>query len=203
MRIGYFGGSFDPPHTGHLAIARAAADGFGLDKVLFVTTASQPLKPAGNVAAYDDRFAMTKLLCEQDARFEASPLEAPKADGGAHYTVDTLRSLQASLPEGASMWVIVGVDAFLDLRRWKEPEALLTLAEWIVVTRPDIAYDGVAALKLTPEQAARIHRLDGMAEPASSTAIRARLARGESCEGLLTAEVERYIREHRLYGSTR
>jgi nicotinate (nicotinamide) nucleotide adenylyltransferase len=133
-RLGFFGGSFDPPHLGHLAIARAAAEAFSLDRVLFVPTAHQPLKPAGPVASFDARLAMVELLCADDADFEASPIEAPNADGTPNFTVDTLTQLRASLGEGDEIFVLVGADAFLDLRRWREPERLLQLAEWIAST---------------------------------------------------------------------
>ncbi len=91
MRLGYFGGSFDPPHLGHLAVARAAADAFALDRVLFVPTAHQPLKPTGATASYADRLAMVSLLCADDPRLAASDLEAPLPDHAPNYSAPRSR----------------------------------------------------------------------------------------------------------------
>lgn len=199
-RLGYFGGSFDPPHRGHLAVARAAADRFSLDSVLLVPTGRQPLKPEGAVASYDDRLAMVELLCKGDARLQASRLEAPAAAGGApNYTVDTLARLKEEQPE-SELFVIVGADAFHQLPRWRSPERLLTLADWIVVTRPRHAAEA-GSLQLPPLSDAargRVHLLSSVDEPASATAAREALARGEDYDGL-TPEVLGYIREHDLY----
>lgn len=206
MRLGYFGGSFDPPHCGHLAVARAAATRFALDEVLFVPTGRQPLKPAGPAASFDDRLAMVEILCRQqasggDPRLVASALEAPRAGGQPNYTVDTLTQLRAKLDPGDAVFVLAGADSFLDLRRWREPDRLLALAEWVVVSRPGFSLQQLDALALTPPQQARVHLLDGVAEPASATTIREQLGRGSQCEGLLPAEIVGYIRERHLYGT--
>jgi nicotinate-nucleotide adenylyltransferase len=200
-RLGFFGGSFDPPHLGHLAIARAAAEAFSLDRVLFVPTAHQPLKPAGPVASFDARLAMVELLCADDADFEASPIEAPNADGTPNFTVDTLTQLRTSLGEGDEIFVLVGADAFLDLRRWREPERLLQLAEWIVISRPGFSLGDLSPLALSPAELGRVHILDGVAEPASATRVRELLREGSDCAGLLSPTVVAYIREHHLYGT--
>jgi len=93
MRVGFYGGSFDPPHCGHLAVAKAAAEAFALDTVLLAPTARQPLKPQGAEASFDDRLAMVRLLCEGESGLEASELEAPSAESGAavqpNYTIDS------------------------------------------------------------------------------------------------------------------
>ena len=199
-----FGGSFDPPHCGHAAVARAAAKRFALHRVLLAPTALQPLKPGGAVAAYADRLAMVALLCrdlnlEAEARevFEASEVE--RAEGGrAVYTIDTLRQLKAEMMPGEVLFNVVGVDAFLDLRRWREPEALLAAAEWIVVSRPGVELD-FEALKLTASERARVHVLDGVAVPVSATDIRARLSAGDRCADVLPATVAEYVAEHQLY----
>jgi nicotinate-nucleotide adenylyltransferase len=210
MRLGYFGGSFDPPHLGHLAVARAAADSFALDEVLFVPTGRQPLKPITPGASFADRLAMATLLCEphplrreasESLRFKASALDAPWPDGSANYTVDTLMQLRADLGPGDSIFVVVGADAFFDLRRWREPDRLLTLADWVVVSRPGFSIGRLDALALTPAQRKRVHLLKGISEPASATWVRQQLSSGGGCDGLLTAEVLTYIREHHLYGT--
>jgi nicotinate-nucleotide adenylyltransferase len=204
MRIGYFGGSFDPPHRGHLAVARAAAAAYGLETVLLVPTASQPLKPGGAEASYADRMAMVSVLCaEADGAvaLEASGLEAPTADGGPNYTVNTLRRMRGGLGPEDSVCVLVGADAFLDLRRWRDPDALLELAEWIVVSRPGFGLSRLQELALTPEQRRRVHLLEGVAEAASATAVRAALRDGVEAEDFLTVGVADYIHAHHLYGT--
>jgi nicotinate-nucleotide adenylyltransferase len=200
-RLGYFGGSFDPPHSGHLAIARAAATAFSLDRILFVPTAHQPLKPTGPAAPFDARLAMVALLCTGDPSFEASSLEAPHVDGSPNYTVDTLTQLRSSLNGPDVIFVLVGADAFLDLRRWREPDRLLTLAEWIVISRPGFSLQDLSPLALTTAETKGVHILDGIAEPASATSIRELLHSGSDCPGLLPTTVLRYIRDHHLYGT--
>jgi nicotinate-nucleotide adenylyltransferase len=200
-RLGFFGGSFDPPHLGHLAIARAAAKAFSLDRVLVVPTAQQPLKPTGLVAPFEARLAMVALLCADDASFEASPLEAPNTDGTPNFTVDTLAQLRSSLDEGDEIFVLIGADAFLDLRRWRQPERLLQLAEWVVISRPGFWLDDLSPLALSAAELARVHVLGGVAEPASATRIRQLLHAGSDCAGLLPPAVVRYIRDHHLYGT--
>jgi nicotinate-nucleotide adenylyltransferase len=201
MRLGFFGGSFDPPHRGHLAVAQAAAEGFRLDRVLLAPTARQPLKPDGPVASFDDRLEMVRLLGEGVRGFEASAVDAPEADERPNYTVDTLRRLRAGLSEADTIFVIVGVDAFLDLRRWRAPEELLAAAEWIVVTRPGFAPERLTELELSPEQRVRVHLLEGVAEEVSATQIREALREGLDCGPLLPAAVLGYIRQRHLYGA--
>lgn len=201
MRIGFFGGSFDPPHRGHLAVAKAAAEEFGLESVLLAPTAQQPLKPGGAVAGYADRLEMVRLLCEGSEQLEASALDAPSPDGQPNYTVDTLGRLRVQLADDDTIFVIVGVDAFLDLRRWRSPEELLTLAEWIVVTRPGFSHRRMTELALTDPQRERVHLLEGVAEEVSATQIREALRHGDNVGDLLPASVLQFIREHHLYGT--
>ena len=201
MRLGYFGGSFDPPHLGHLGVAVAAARAFGLQRVLFAPTGLQPLKPAAAAATFAVRLAMTGLLCsQQPALFEAVALDAPLADGTPNYTVDTLALLHRQSPAD-EIFVLAGADAFLDLRRWREPDRLIELAEWIVVSRPGFALQQLDALGLTPTQRLRVHPLAGVEEPASATRIREELLAGSDCAGLLPPPVLAYIRAHHLYGT--
>jgi len=201
MRLGFFGGSFDPPHRGHLAVARAAAEGFRLDRVLLAPTARQPLKPDGPVASFEDRLEMVRLLGEGVPGFEASAVDEPEAGGQPNYTVDTLRRLRSGLSGADTIFVIVGVDAFLDLRRWRAPEELLAAAEWIVVTRPGFAPERLTELGLTPTQRGRVHLLEGVAEEVSATQIREALREGLDCSPLLPPAVLGYIRQHHLYGA--
>lgn len=197
-RVALFGGSFDPPHRGHLAIARAAADAFGLTKVLFAPTGRQPLKPGGAAAPYRARFAMVELACEADARFAASELDAPRPDGRPNYTVDTLEMLRRENPR-AELFAIAGADAFLDLPRWYESARLFELAQWIVVSRPGFPLRGLEALRLAETQRARVHLLETVEDGVSATELRTRLGAGDRWEGLLPDSVAAYIRRHGLY----
>lgn len=209
MRLGYFGGSFDPPHLGHLAVAQAAAAAFQLDRVLLVPTSHQPLKPNGPVASYADRLAMLQLLCAQspsDAGLVASDLEAPLPDGGPHYTIDTLRRLRATLAPEDALFVLVGADAFLQLPLWRAPEDLLAIAEWIIVSRPGFDLQRLEAMPLYAAHRGRVHLLPTLDDPTSATAVRAALAAGLDPTGAgVPSAIAAYIREHHLYaaGSTR
>ncbi|MHB1700214.1 MAG: nicotinate (nicotinamide) nucleotide adenylyltransferase [Acidobacteriaceae bacterium] len=198
-RIAFFGGTFDPPHRGHLAIAAAAADRFHLDEVLFAPVADQPLKRAGACASFADRLAMVRLACAEDSRFRAIAIDGPRSDGRPNYTIDTLSLLRSQLPPQDELFCLIGADSFRDLPRWRDPDRLLALCEWIVVSRPGFPLQSFAA-----EQARRIHPLDGVHVDVSSTAIRAALAGTEKSiaePGLIPPEVREYIREHRLYSA--
>jgi nicotinate-nucleotide adenylyltransferase len=198
VRIALFGGTFDPPHHGHLSIAAAAADTFGLDTVLFAPVGRQPLKPEGAMAPFEDRLAMLSLACADDPRLDISRLDAPHADGSPNYTVNTLRALQRAVPD-ARLFNLVGADSFLDLPQWHEPDRLLELAEWIVVSRPGFSLDDLSKLKLKPEQQARVHLLDTVHVDVASTELRQRLGSGDPCVDVLSPAVVRYIQEHHLY----
>lgn len=214
MRIGYFGGTFDPPHRAHLAVAVAAARAFRLDRVLLAPTGKQPLKAVDSVAPYADRLAMIRLLCAAASGggvpvgspfvaaapmglLEASDLDAPHPDGSPNYTVDALEALRAANPE-AELFCIVGADSLRSLRQWKDADRLLELAEWIAVSRPDVDMD-VAALGLGPAQGARIHLLTDVDDDTSATGVRERLRVGVSPGDRLTREVMLYISRMRLY----
>jgi nicotinate-nucleotide adenylyltransferase len=203
MRIALFGGTFDPPHRGHIAIARAAADRFLLDRVLFAPTGKQPLKTTAPGAEYKDRLAMVKLAIAADERFELSTLDAPREDGTANYTVDTLSRLgnQLAIESAAEskIYCITGADAFLDIRRWRQSELLLTLADWLVVSRPGFSLADLTPLALTPLQSTRVHLLQGIAEDVSATQLRADLAAGKDVAANLAPGVANYIRQHHLY----
>ncbi len=197
MRLGFFGGTFDPPHLGHAAVAQAAADRFGLDEVLWVPVGRQPLKD-GQSAGYADRLTLVRLACAVDVRFRASELDAPRADGAANFTVDTLRRLRVEGPE-AEIFCLAGADSFADLARWREPEALLRLAEWIVISRPGFALREPRGMALSEAQHGRVHLLDAVHEDVSATALRERLGRGDACRDVLAAGVADYIEAHGLY----
>jgi nicotinate-nucleotide adenylyltransferase len=198
MRVTLFGGSFDPPHHGHIAIATAAADVFDLDKVLFAPVGRQPLKPEGAPASFADRLAMVELACRVDQRFAVSDLDAPRSDGSPNYTVQTLTTLHEAVPD-ARLFNLVGADSFLNLPRWHEPERLLELAEWIVVSRPGFPLANLSALCLTPHQRGRVHLLQTVHEDVAATHLRERLEAGDPCTDVLDPAVSAYIRAHHLY----
>jgi nicotinate-nucleotide adenylyltransferase len=147
-RVAFFGGSFDPPHNGHLAVARAARAAFALDAVLFAPVGMQPLKPEGSSASFEDRLAMTRLAIAGEPGFEVSladaPTPAPKpADDRTsapeitpNYTIDTLERLRTSLPPDCALFCLMGADAFFALRRWHRAADLPFVAPLIVASRP-------------------------------------------------------------------
>ncbi len=198
MRIGYFGGTFDPPPRGHLIAARAGAEAFPLDTGWLAPTGTQPLNKSGPDAEYVDRLAMTRLLCRADSRLEVSEIDAPHADGSANYTIEAIAALREQFPE-AEIFCIVGADSFLGLRQWRDSDTLLQQAEWIVVSRPEFDLDGISALHFTPAQRERIHLLTTLEDDTSASGIRERLRVGVSPGDRLTPEVMLYIARLHLY----
>ena len=207
MRLAFFGGTFDPIHRGHLALASAAADAFALDRVLFAPVGRQPLKAEAVDAPYSDRMAMTMLAVAAagEPRFAVSGIDAPRPDGQPNYTADTLAELHRSTP-GAQIFALTGADSFLTLKKWRDARKLLDLAEWIVVSRPEfpltpgfLDLPQFAPLGLTAAQRARIHLLNTVHEDVSATELRRRLRSGDPCTGLLPPAVCNYIRTHSLY----
>jgi len=198
MRVALFGGSFDPPHRGHIAIAKAAADRFALDQVLFAPAGLQPLKPGHAAASFDHRFAMAALACAEDPRFHISALDAPRPDGHPNYTVETLDQLHRSMPS-TQLFNLVGADSFHSLARWRDTRRLLALADWIVVSRPGFALADPEGMTLSAAQRTRVHLLDSVHEDVAATTLRERLQRGDPCADLLPATVSAYIAEHHLY----
>jgi nicotinate-nucleotide adenylyltransferase len=199
MRTAFFGGTFDPIHRGHLAIASAAADAYALDQVLFAPVGRQPLKAEATVASFQDRLAMTRLAVISDPRFAVSAVDAPRP-GTPNYTVDTLEQLTRDHPED-TLFALAGADSFLTLRHWRSPEKLLSLAQWIVVSRPEfpLAESKLIPLSLNPAQRSRIHLLNTVHEDVSASELRRRLRAGDPCAGLLPAPVADYIQTHHLY----
>jgi len=197
-RVALFGGTFDPPHCGHIAIARAAADAFRLDKVLFAPVARQPLKAGTTATSFDDRLAMVQLACADDLRFEASTIDAPRPGNAPNYTIDTLETLRRRMPS-ATLFNLVGADSFLTLPQWHEHDRLLTLAQWIVVSRPGYPLSDAAIQRLAAQAPGRIHLLDTVHEDVAATELRRRIEQGESVGDLVGTGVAAYIRQHNLY----
>lgn len=187
MRIAIYGGTFDPIHCAHLTVAREAADRFALDQVLFVTAADPPHKPNGTTTAYEHRHRMVELACAADPRFIASRLEDRP---GKSYSIDTIERVKAGLAPGDRLYFLIGADAFAEIGTWYRAKDVLAAVEFIVVSRPGYGYP------VPP--GARVHRLETLALPVSSSEVREKLERGEPCHEL-PPEVLRYVADNGLY----
>ncbi len=209
MKLGIFGGTFNPIHSAHLRTAEEAGYKLGLDKVIFVPSGNPPLKEQGTVEA-SHRFAMAALAAASNKGFLVSDLEAGKR--GKSYTVDTLRMFHKKYPV-AELFFILGIDAFLDMPKWRQPERLTGLTDFIIVSRPGFSFDAIAkspyiesvessggAYALCSLKSGRraflvpVTRLD-----ISSTGIRNLIKQKKSIKYLLPASVERYIKKNKLY----
>jgi nicotinate-nucleotide adenylyltransferase len=135
-KIAFFGGSFDPPHRGHLAVARAAQKAIALDAVLFGPVGSQPLKPHGSTASFADRLAMTELAIQGEPNFAISLADAPVAGRAHNYTIDTLYRLRDELGHGSELYCLMGADSFLNLQAWHRGAEIPFVAPLIVAARP-------------------------------------------------------------------
>jgi nicotinate (nicotinamide) nucleotide adenylyltransferase/ribosome silencing factor RsfS/YbeB/iojap len=144
-RIAFFGGSFDPPHNGHLAVARAAMKALALDTVLFAPVGAQPLKPEGSTASFEDRVAMTRLAIAEELGFAVSLADAPRPSGAPNFTLDTLLTLRAELPPGGALFCLMGADAFAQLRLWHRAAEIPFVAPLIVASRPGQPLDDLMA----------------------------------------------------------
>ena len=183
-RVGVFGGTFDPVHVGHLAIALAALESVPLDRVLFVPARRSPLKDRDPLASVSDRVAMLKAAVASEPRFALSPVELERE--GVSYTVDTLDALRS---EG-DLFLILGSDALADLERWRAPDRIRELATILVAARP-------GAPEPDPMHGARA--FDAPRLDISSRELRARAARGMSLRYLVPDAVWEHITKHRLY----
>ena len=183
MNIGVFGGTFDPVHNGHLAIALAALESIPLDRVVFVPARRSPLKDDVPAATEEDRLAMLELATRDEARFSVSRIELDRP--APSYTVETLEALAG---EGR-LFLILGADAARDLPRWRDPQRVRTLATLVVARRPGSEHDDRAAIVL-----------DTPLMDLSARELRARAARGRSLRYLVPDAVRRYIEEHHPYG---
>jgi nicotinate-nucleotide adenylyltransferase len=190
VRLGIFGGSFDPPHLGHLLPVIDAAESLGLDAVRFVPAAVQPLKVGRASAGPQHRLAMTQRLVAGVPGFAVDSTEIDRA--GLSFTVDTLATLAAETP-GAELVLIVGADAFALFEQWREPERIRALADVAVLVR------GGEQASVAGDAAAGVTLLQTRRVDISSTELRARVADGRTIRGFVPAAVADYIAEHRLY----
>lgn len=144
-RIAFFGGSFDPPHLGHIGIARAAERALELDTVLFAPVGAQPLKPLGATASFEDRVAMIELAIRGLPKFAISFADAPDPSGEPNYTIDTLHRLEAQFPS-AQLFTLIGADSFLSLGRWYRGAEIPFVAPLIVASRPGQRLEDMAVI---------------------------------------------------------
>ncbi len=201
LRIGILGGTFDPIHNGHLAVARAARRRYRLDLVYFIPCGQPPHKQQRSLSPFLHRFAMVALACSDEPTFVPSLLEAgPNLRGQQKsYSIDTVRRLRRLAPR-AKLYFVLGADAFLYLPMWKNVRQLVRLCDFIVATRPgtDLRQAGRMAL---PHAA--VHLLGGVHVNVSASGIRQAVRRGRSLAGLVPSAVAEYIGKMRLYSGRR
>jgi nicotinate-nucleotide adenylyltransferase len=220
MRIAFFGGTFDPPHRGHIAIARAAITRLGLDQVLVAPVATQPLKGGSGHSSFEDRLAMVRLAVAGEPGLAASDVDAPLPDGRPNYTFETLQRLRNQLQPSDELFFLLGADSFLTLRRWHQCAELLLFCDFIVAGRPGFSLEQINAalpngvqnegearepgftrftLAGPSGQSTELYLLPDLDQDISATEIRAALAEGSEQQTVLAPAVAEYIRCHALY----
>ena len=222
-RIALYGGTFDPIHAGHLAVARAAQKRFHLDQVFFIPCSHPPHKHFGELLPFPHRFAMVALACAEHMHFVPSLAEAETKGSGSRvfYSVDTVRRFRREFSDpGDRLYFLLGADSFLEIATWKKYKTLLTLCDFVVANRPGFRID-MLYRSLAPELLARpadgegaggsrrpisialrhstVHLLDAVASHVSATDVRRRLETGKSVRGLVPRGVEDYIKKQNLY----
>jgi nicotinate-nucleotide adenylyltransferase len=191
-RVGLFGGTFDPPHLGHLAIAEWAREQLRLDRVVFMPAGMPPHKRRRDLSSAAARVAMTRLAVRGNRHFTVSTLEVSRR--GPSFTVDTLRSLKSRY-RGARLYLLIGEDSLNDFGSWHEPGEILRRATLAVAIRPGAGRRARAAREATWLENPGLH--------ISSSAIRARVRAGHSARYLVPDPVARYIARNRLYREAR
>jgi nicotinate-nucleotide adenylyltransferase len=219
MKIAFFGGTFDPVHRGHIAIAQAAAKKFDLGRIYFAPADIPPHKQKRKLTDFQHRFAMLALATAEDKRFVPSLLDAPK--GLPNYSVETVRRLKRSLAKSDKLYFLIGVDAFKEIGTWKRPEELLGECDFIVARRPghslaDVGRALPRALRVQEEflravekrrpnaaistPGATIYLLDDVHERISSTQIRAAAHKSvKQLSRFVPPAVAEYIKKEHLY----
>jgi nicotinate-nucleotide adenylyltransferase len=189
LKLAIFGGTFDPIHDGHLALAREAAARFGLDKVLFVPAAHPPHKDGVTHAPYADRVRMAELACAGDPRFEVSRLEEGTERS---YSIDTIEKLHARLAPGDELYFLIGADAFAEIGTWHRWRDVARGVRFLVASRPGHRYQS--------PQGVEFDRIDDIEVPISSSEIRCALSSRRNPSGLPPAVLD-YAVSHGLYGA--
>ena len=220
MRIAFFGGTFDPPHCGHIAIAQAAIRRLALDQVLVAPVGTQPLKGGSAHSSFEDRLAMVRLAVAGEPGLTASSVDAPLPNGQPNYTFDTLQRLRGQLQSTDELFFLLGADSFLTLGSWHRCAELLVFCDFIVAGRPGFSLeeinaalpmgvenmgerreDGFTRFKLSGPsgRSSELFLLPDLDQDISATEIRAALAEGSTPQTVLPPAVAEYIRSHGLY----
>ena len=188
MRLAIFGGTFDPIHKAHVAMAREAADQFQLERVLFIPASDPPHKSGLTYASYEDRLHMAEVACSGEPRFVVSRLEEGP---GRSYSIDTIERVAATLSAADELFFLIGADAFAEMESWHRWRDVVAAVWFIVVSRPGHRYQ-------IPE-GAKVERLETVDLPVSSSEIRGALAAGRRPTEIPEA-VLAYIFQRGLYG---
>jgi len=196
-RIGLFGGTFDPPHLGHLILASEAKSQLGLTRLLWTVTPDPPHKQDQLITALEHRLAMVRLAIEDDPSFELSDVELDRP--GPHYTLDTIRLVAQQNPE-AEIVPVIGGDSLQDLPTWHKPRELVYAAHWVgVMRRPGEEVNLEQLERELPGIKSKVHYVDAPLLEIASREIRSRVADGRPFRYYLPNPVYEYINEHHLY----
>lgn len=198
LKTGVFGGTFDPVHIGHLAVAERVRSDLSLDRVILVPTNKSPFKLGQVTSSGEHRLNMLRLATRDNPHFTASDIELRR--GGTSYTVDTLEALNNLYPND-EFYFIMGMDSFLELNGWKGVGRLVELSQLVVVTRPgyELPQEQRKLLALPAEVWRRTHFLEVPGLDIAATEIRDRVNKGQSVRYLLVPEVEIYVHENGIY----
>lgn len=197
MKYGILGGTFDPPHNGHLKIAAAARSALGLAQIVFIPAGQPPHKLDDPVSPAATRLAMLELALARHPDFVISRLELLRA--GPSYTVDTLRELHQTLGDDAEIYFIMGMDSLQNFHTWHQPQEIVKLCKLAVLRRPGFDVDLDTLEKQVPGATASVVIIPGPEFDISASEIRARVRRGESIRGLVPPAVAAFIKTNRLY----
>ncbi len=191
-RLGVYGGTFDPIHTGHLVIAQGIVEHCGLDRLLFVPSARPPHKQGHAIAPPRDRYRMAELASQRDPQFEVSDIEINRP--GLSYTVDTLEELRRIHGTSSCIYLVIGADSLLEIDTWYAPDRVFDLATVVTVPRP-----GKDLTSMDPRWRDRVVTVRLPEIEISSTDIRQRVGKGLSIAQMVPEEVAGYIEERGLY----
>lgn len=199
QRIGFLGGTFDPPHVGHLWLAETAQEQLGLDGVVFLPVGTPPHKAHCGVTAVSHRLAMLQLAL-LDTPFTLDTLDVNRPL--PHTTVSLLPLLRQQYPQ-ADFWWLIGADSLQDLPTWSEPQAIITQCRLAVLPRPGVEVDWLALETAVPGVGAAVDWLAGPTLSVSATAVRQWAVAGHSLRFLVDTAVVAYIEQHDLYGKNK
>ncbi len=198
VNVGVMGGTFDPIHNGHLAVAREVRRRLAMERVIFGPAGQPWLKSDRPVTPAVHRFEMVRLAVRRYRHFEVSRIEIERA--GPTYTIDTIREMQRTLGPGHEFYFITGWDSLAQLPLWRDAVTLVQLCRLVAVPRPGVTAPDLSSLSAAiPGISERLMLLDRPLIDISSTEIRRRVASGEPIEAMVPAAVARYIGDHRLY----